>query len=268
MIVNKPAVRLTQVLKSFGGLAAASLLVTGCAKPVPDDGRNPQIMRFDNYNNYRYCEVFLIGGNPLTKDLAAAFYNTTDLNDPGDSRDSCTDAMWARVDAEALKTQYDVLGVFKNGPRYWLYDWFELSVGAQRDFNGLQARWMGQVELPKGFGSHKESTAYKPTTVARKSKQGYRKGQTVFLLEDPQGTPWIMQSYSRTVDPKLSYADLKTLGTKLKLPTGWKYRVKVLDRDLGVGVINGTAHIVQDDLQDTYNACFEADGRKNCTYRP
>jgi hypothetical protein len=77
-----------------------------------------------------------------------------------------------------------------------------------------------------------------------------------------------MQSYSRTVDPKLSYADLKTLGTKLKLPTGWKYRVKVLDRDLGVGVINGTAHIVQDDLQDTYNACFEADGRKNCTYRP
>ena len=45
--------------------------------------------------------------------------------------------MWAKVDPEVLKKQYDVLGVFRNGPRFWMYDWIELPVGAQRDFNGV-----------------------------------------------------------------------------------------------------------------------------------
>ena len=70
---------------------------------------------------------------------------------------------------------------------------------------------------------------------------------------------------SRIVDPNLKYDDLKTLGTKLKLPAGWKYRLKVLDRDLEVHAINGTAWIVQDDLEDAYNACFVRDGQSACT---
>ena len=70
------------------------------------------------------------------------------------------------------------------------------------------------------------------------------------------------------VDPKLTYDDLKTLDKKLKLPSGWKYRVKVLEEDLGIGAIDGVARVVQDDLEDTYNACFEEAGQKNCTYKP
>ena len=65
------------------------------------------------------------------------------------------------------------------------------------------------------------------------------KGQTVFILDDPSGTTRIMQAYSHIVDPNLSYESLKTLDKKLKLPPGWKYRVKVLDQDLAVGAING-----------------------------
>ncbi|HTS53024.1 MAG TPA: hypothetical protein VMH26_07105, partial [Burkholderiales bacterium] len=38
---------------------------------------------------------------------------------------------------------------------------------------------------------------------------------------------WVMQAYSLLVDKNLAYDDLKTLDTKLKLPPGWKYRVKV-----------------------------------------
>ena len=63
--------------------------------------------------------------------------------------------MWAKVDPETLKKQYDVLGVFKNGPRYWMYDWIELPVGTQHDFDGLQARWFAQVQLPKDFKASK-----------------------------------------------------------------------------------------------------------------
>ena len=67
------------VLKGIGLLIVAGSLLAGCAKQVPQDGIGAKVMRFENLNNYRYCEVFLIGGNPLTKNLQAAFYNTTGL---------------------------------------------------------------------------------------------------------------------------------------------------------------------------------------------
>jgi len=252
--------------KTLAALAIVGSLLAGCAT-LPDDSKEAKVMRFNNLNNYRFCEVWLIGGDALTKDLSGAFYNTTDLNNKANPRDSCPADMWAKVDAEALKNQYNLLGVFKNGPRYWMYDWIDLPVGTERDFNGLQARWMGVVHLPKDFGKP-GSTFYKSTTVHRNSKQGYAKGQTVFILDDPDGTPWVMQASSLLVDPKLTYDDLKTLDKKLKLPPGWKYRVKVLDQDLGMGVINGLAHVTQDDLENTYNACFEGDGKKNCSYQP
>lgn len=212
----------------------------------------------------RYCEVFLIGGNPLTDDLQAAFYNTTDLNNT-DPRDTCPPTLWDKVDAEALKKQYSMLGVFKNGPRYWATDWIDLPVGAQRSFDGLEARWMGQVQLPKGVKLGKKgSSAYKPTTVARKSEMGFVKGKPIFILDDPDGTPWVMQAYSLIVDPKLTYDDLQNLGSKLKLPPGWKYRTKVLDQDLTIKAVNGQARIVQDDLENTYDACFGT----ACSFKP
>jgi hypothetical protein len=222
-------------------------------------------MRFDNLRDMRYCEVFLIGGDAVTHDLKAAFYNTTDLNNTENPRDTCPAAIWDKVDAESLKKQCDVLGVFKNGPRHWAMDWIQLPVGAERKFDGLSARWMGEVQLPKDVDLKKKgSSAYKPTTVARKSEMGFTKGRTVFILEDPDGVPWVMQAYSLIVDPNLSYADLQTLDKKLKLPPGWKCRVKVLDRDLTIQAVNGHARIVQDDLENTYDACFET----ACSYKP
>jgi hypothetical protein len=252
--------------KAVTALVIAASLLAGCAT-LPDDGKDAKVTRFSNLNNYRYCEVFLIGGNALTKDLSAGVYNTTDLNNKANPRDSCSTGMWAKVDVDALKKQYDVLGAFKNGPRFWMYDWIELPIGTQHDFNGIQARWLARVQLPKEFGKE-GATYYNPTTVGRNSHQGYAKGQTIFILDDPTGTPWLMQAYSLIVDPNLTYDDLKMLDKKLKLPPGWKYRVKVLDRDLEVRAINGVARIVQDDLQSTYNACFEEAGEKACAYRP
>jgi hypothetical protein len=77
-----------------------------------------------------------------------------------------------------------------------------------------------------------------------------------------------MQAYSQIVDPNLNYDDLKTLDKKLKLRQGWKYRVRVLDQDLAIGAIDDKALVVQDDLENTYNACFEPDNKKNCNYKP
>ena len=256
--------RVKAVLKPLGLLLVAGSLLAGCAK-LPDDGKSAKAMRFDNLRDMQYCEVFLIGGDALTHDLKANFYNTTDLNNTQNPRDTCPAAIWAKVDEESLKKQYDVLGVFKNGPRHWAMDWIQIPVGAKRNFDGLDARWMGQVQLPKDVDLKKKgSSAYKPTTVARKSEMGFAKGQPVFILEDPDGVPWVMQAYSNIVDPNLSYADLQTLEEKLKPATGWKYRVKVLDQDLTIRAVNGNARIVQDDLENTYDACFET----ACSYKP
>jgi len=255
------------MLKLMAALFIGALILTGCSKPVPDDGKNVQMTRFDNLYNYRYCEVFLIGGRPFPKDLTAAFYNTTDRNNGAATRDSCSDEIWATVDVDKMKEQYNVLGVFKNGPRFWLYDWLELPVGAERAFGDTKARWMGAVKLPKDFGKE-GSTFYNTTHVTRHSKQGYNKGTMVFILDDPDGTTWIMQAYSRIVDPKLSLDDVKTLDKKLNLPEGWKFRTKVLDQDLAIGAINGHARVTQDNLENTYNALFEMDGQKNYTYKP
>jgi len=121
------------------------------------------------------------------------------------------------------------------------------------------------VQLPKDIDLHKKgSSAYKPTTVARKSKMGFSKGQPIFMLEDADGMPWVMQAYSNIVAPNLTYEELQMLDKKLQLPTGWKYRVKVLDQDLIIQAVNGNARIVQDDLENTYDACFET----ACSYKP
>ena len=248
-------------------VVAALVVYLKLVAKAPSDADIATMTRLDNLNNYRYCEIWLIGGDAVTKDFLGSVFNTTALNNKANPRDSCPEAMWDKVDTEALKKQYHVLGVFKNGPRFWMYDWAETPLGPVRQFNDVQARWINTVALPPAFGKS-GSTFYKDIIVHRKSKQGYAKGQSIFILDAPDGTTWVMQASSRTVDKNLTYDDLKTLDQKLKLPPGWKYRVKVLDKDLGVDAIDGLAHVLQDDLENTYNACFEANGQSNCTYKP
>jgi hypothetical protein len=69
------------------------------------------------------------------------------------------------------------------------------------------------------------------------------------------------------VDKDLSFDQLKDLGSKLKLPQGWKFEAKQLTKDLTVDPrnSNGVAHIVRDDLHDVYEGCgFD----KACNYVP
>ena len=40
----------------------------------------------------------------------------------------------------------------------------------------------------------KGGTAYKPTTIERKTEFGFSTGKPVFILDDPQGKSWVMKS--------------------------------------------------------------------------
>jgi hypothetical protein len=238
-------------------LDAVFQLIAVEKEPPPDFAATSKMTRFNNLRGMRYCEVFLLGADPKRDRLYADFFNTTDLNNKS-PMDTCPPDMWAKVDPEALKKQFDVLGVFKNGPRGWAMDRIELPAGPVLTFDGWDARWMGHVDLPKDIDLNKKgSSAYKPTQVHRDSSMTFLAGRPVHILEDSQGVPWVMQAYSDIVDPNLTYDDLAKLGDKLKLTPGWKYQVKVLDRDLTIRAVNGVAHIVQDDLENTYDACME-----------
>jgi len=210
----------------------------------------------------RYCEVFLMCG-----DAGSNVYNTASLNNKKDPKDTCPKELLANFSTEAVKEQYQVQGVFLNGPRYFLMDSMNIPTGTKvRDFNGLEARWMTNLQLPPGIrvGAGKTETAYVPSTVERKSEFFFDRCKPVFILDDPNGTAWVMKSYSKSVDPNLTYDGLQTLGTRLKLPPGWKYRVEVRDQDLTIAPVNGTQRITQDELQNTYDACDEG----ACTYKP
>ena len=119
-----------------------------------------ELMRFENVRGQRYTEIFLIGGHAITSHLIGGVYNTIGLNDPDGTGDSCPQEVLDQVDVDALKEQYDVLSAFKNGPRLWCLDWVEVMVGKERDFNGLEARWVMWLDVPKEMRKH-ESVAYK-----------------------------------------------------------------------------------------------------------
>jgi len=94
-------------------------------------------------------------------------------------------------------------------------------------------------------------TPYTERTIRRHNTWSWDRGRRVYELAAPDGSSYVMQSYSLIKDPHLSIPDLHSLGQRLDLPTGWRYRTKRLHHDLTVRA-NGRATIIQDDLLDTY----------------
>lgn len=243
--------------------AAAAARETAQTKPVPIPS-NPQPLTYNGLRGVIYCEVWLFRNTPAGQ-IAGVYYNTSDLNNSADKMNTCPASMWDKVTVPSLEANFDVLAAYKNGPRGWTMDSITLPVGPVVAFDGIQSRWMGQGLLPKGVSLASAHMApYSPLQSHRKSSMTFGKGKPVFILEDPEGTPWVMQAFGQIVDPSLTYEGLKDLGSKLKPPPGWRYRVAVPDRDLVISTPRGYNWIVQDELQNTYDACKEG----ACNFRP
>jgi len=193
-----------------------------------------------------------VGGDAAADQLVAGVYNTAGLNDPGGTGDTSPQALLDHVDVDAVKEQYGVLAAFKNGPRLSCLDWSEVMVGQERDFMGLKARWVMWLDVPKEVRAH-ESVAYKAITGKRDTQLGVNAGSPVFLLDDPDGNTYCMKSASLITDPNQTYESLTDLGTRLKLPRGWRFRTQVLEQDLVLTPDNGAVIITQDELGNTYD---------------
>jgi hypothetical protein len=192
-----------------------------------------------NLRNARYCEVLLVKFNAGS--IAADVYNTIGLND-------CPAATWSALDTAKLAAEFKATRVILNGPRYFIMDRNALqSPGAVEHFDGLDARYVARLEIKA-----QDRVPYTERIVDRQSQYVYEAGKNVYALLSPDGHAYVMQSYSQEVEKALDEPALASLDARLKLPAGWKYSVRKLDADYTLRNSDGKAHVIQDDLKNTY----------------
>lgn len=230
---------------------AAIVVYSKAVAPKPDDNANAKFITFDKLMGTQYTEILPVWGNAITKDLTAGVYNTVGLNNPDSTGNTSTDEMVAKIDLEKVKEDCKALKVILNGPRLWTVNRVEVNVGTIRDFDGLQARWVMWFPVPKNF--KQGGFAYKPMEVIRDTRMHINTGSPAFLLDDPEGYTYVMKSCDRIYHPEQKFSDLKGLGSKLKLPVGWKFRYVILKKDFSFYPDKGKGWIVQDNMNNTYD---------------
>jgi len=244
-------------VKDLGGalaaLAVVGFLVAGCAK-LPKDNAQLTELQFEGLMGSRYTEILLVFGDAVTKDFTAGVYNTVGLNgaNPAGGGDSCPAAILDKIDMKKVKEDNGALSAIKNGPRLWTVDHIGAKVGTERDFQGLKARWVMWFPIPEAIREGKD-LSYQVMTANRDTSMSIDKGSRAYILDDPQGNSWVMKSASLIKDPNQKFEDLKDLGSRLKLPPGWKFRSLILEQDLVFMTDNGKTHITQDELGNTYD---------------
>lgn len=190
----------------------------------------------------RYCEVLTL----TTTDAGprAEVWGSQGLNDcPQDGFDA--------IDPVAAAEQVGADLAVVNGPRYWLLD----AIGADQLAGSGELRMFGGVEMRSIALVELDSTSrapYTDTAVVRDTEFVFDAGTEIHELSAPDGSVYVMQSYSVEVDPGLTRADLAGLGDRLELPDGWTYSSRVLAEALVVEDLDGIATVVQDELRNTY----------------
>jgi hypothetical protein len=227
------------VLRSLVVTAFAATAIASAGAQTADTEKH----LIEGVRNVRYCEIIPVVRRGLH--LAATVYNTLGVND-------CPAAVWDKINEAAMKRRFGALKVMLNGPRHFVMDAIsavgDTAAGKTVEAAGLSLTARATIDV--GLLDLRPQP-YRERTIARETRYVFKAGKPVFLLVRPDGGRYAMQSYAQIVDKSLSYADLPTLGGRLKLPAGWRYETMTPDRDLIVGA-QGKATVVQDDLQNTY----------------
>ena len=237
-------------------MATSFAQATPAAEPeVLRDGDGAKVMRFENMGNTRFAEIFLTAREAKTGKMVAACYNTmyTTKGSPA-SRDTAPQAWVAGLDMEKVKKQFGVVVASLNGPKIWMPDWVELKVGKEREFNGRKFNWVAQLDVGEKGGIG-EDQPYVPMKIARDSKWGWNKGTKVALLDDPEGNVWILKGFQLGLKPKQTFEHFLAAGQDQfkKLPPGWKFRVKTLDKEVVEIPDGNVATIMTDEFFNVYD---------------
>ena len=265
-------------LAQLGGALGLMLLALGSASPanafdrstckyfsqLPDDCASAEQRKYDNLRGYRFEEIDLYAHDVIKKVLYVSIYNTTGENAGDDSRDSAPLSYAEHVDPKKIAARYKAVAARTSPPRYWAVDWFVDRVGAVRNFDGLDAVWMGNGQAAESRLSAKPPPdAYRLAPFGRTAIEGFKKGSKIYLLDDPKGNTWVLAAYTTAGVPSARIDDLDSLRDQLKLPQGWKFRSLTLDKDLILEPKGGYAAATEDDKGDVYH--LAGPGQSNFT---
>ncbi len=220
-------------MRAGRGLGALALVA---ALAVPVAVAKPPL----DFHDARYCEVLILRGE--VPDATVTVFNTIGIN-------QCPAAKWEALDAGALAQELGAKVVILNGPRHFLMDSATGDPGRTRSFGALRMRKVATISIDSN--DDLVPRTYTERTIERHNTWTWEAGRRVYELRAPTGRTYVMQSYSQIRDPQLMIGQLRTLGARLPLPDGWRYRSRVLERDLTLRA-RGTATVVQDDLTNTY----------------
>ena len=141
-----------------------------------------------------------------------------------------------------------------NGPRHLVMNKLVLKGeslnGKVADFGGIEMRNVATTQSKlRELSDHEEY--YSELELKRSTVYTYEAGTTVYELTSPEGSAYVMTSYSQLIDPSLSMGDLEGLDDRLNLPEGWAYQARVLEED-HIPVTDGVAYALIDDLGNAY----------------
>lgn len=218
----------------------AAALLTAAVLASPATAAEPQ-PTLGGLHDARYCEILELRG--ALPRATVTVWNTIGLN-------KCPATWWDAFDAGALARERNASLVILNGPRFFLMDSVSAPAGAAIEtVHGERLRRVATI--PIRTAADLSQTPYTDRTIERSNVWRWKRGRTVFELVAPGGDVYVMQAYAQIKDPGLTLAQLPRLGRRLDLPDGWRYRSRRLRRDLVLRA-NGSATIIQDELQNTY----------------
>lgn len=165
-----------------------------------------------------------------------------------------------------LKTISHADEAYKNGPSYFTMDSNLSPLNREYVYIGpikFFAQSITEVSALKllfdpSLSKKGIPTAYfKPFVAHEDVYYIWNRGSSVYELIPPDGKgTYVMTSYSKMVDPGLDKSNLSEKVADLKLPAGWRFQVRVLDKPLIVRTLLGKefAHqIIFDQLQNFYH---------------
>ena len=245
-------IKLTRLYSYFVWVMVIGM-ITSCYEEDSNVMPEEPIVQTGYLHNLRYCEVLVTDFGFSASSLEV--FNTTNCN-------TCPEAEWNALDADSLQAALQSPFVRLNGPRHWLLDSIassSIKTACDTSFGGIDMSFVASIPLTEEVLLSAQG-GYSASFVERNTVYYFYKGKSVYILEDPSGKCYIMQSYSQNIDTNLQLEDLKFLGSRLNLPSGWSFRTTILTNDFILESQNGLAELVSDDLENAYqylhNGCL------------
>lgn len=227
-------------LAVFAAIVALALMV-GAPGGVTQAAAAKKPVSLDRMFNSRYCEIFGVSSIP-TGGFSVQVFNSVGLG-------YCPQDKWDALDFSAIATAEGWMAAGPNGPRYWLMD---TIIGAKptnpKNFGGIPMRQVATLTT-----STLQPPPFTEFRIQRRNTWIFNKGRMVYFLTDPAGTRYVMQAYTKTVDPTLNPKTLRNLATNptAAIPEGWTFSSRTLKRPLAVRAA-GEATIIRDGVRSVY----------------